>query len=182
MGKRTQITIGIIVLVWGLLLLLGRLLQIDIGVYLWPLLLIAIGVWLLLRPGGLARGGPTQVVLLGDIRRRGSWKVQQQDIWCLIGDVNLDFTDAEVPIGETLIKVQGFVGSVRVTVPEGVALSISSTAFVTDARVFGYKQDYIFTVYDTATEGYAEAERKIRLELLYFVTDLRVRHSADYQA
>jgi lia operon protein LiaF len=175
MDKRLQIYVGATIVALGVLSLVGTLWNIDVWGYLWPLLFIAAGVLLLTRARSPERYGETHVRLLGDVRRLGAWTVREQEIWCIIGDVNLDLTQAEVPAGETPIRVVGFVGDVTVTLPEDVGLAVSTTAMVTTARVFGQKQDYVFTPYRMESDAYREANRKIRLDLLYMVADLHVR-------
>lgn len=177
MWSKRRVIIGSVILVLGVLLLIGNLLQIDIGAYLGPLALMGIGVWILMRPHRSGSRGFTHFMVLGDHRRYGKWRVKDEDILCLIGDISLDMTGAEVPLGETTLKLQGFVGGIRVRVPEGVGISIDSTAFLTDAHVFGSKHDYLLTPYEYQSEGYAEAAQRVHLELLYFVADLNVRRS-----
>jgi len=80
-----------------------------------------------------------------------------------------------VPVGETLIRIFSFVGDVRVSVPEGVGVSVSSMAFVTDVRGLGQKGDYIMTPFELSSDDYENAERRVRLETLAFVRNLRVR-------
>jgi lia operon protein LiaF len=174
MLRRSQVRIGAAITVFGLLLLISNLLQVNLWDYLWPLILIGLGAWLIFRPQRRQREVPTRFLLLGDVRRRGDWSVREEDIWVIIGDTNLDFTQARLPEGETTLKVQGFVGGVRVTVPEGFGLRIRSTAFVTDAHVMGSHQDYFLVPYDYVSGGYETAVRRVNLELLHFVTDLRV--------
>ena len=177
MGSKSRIVIGSAVVALGVLLLIGSLLQINIWSYLWPLILIGIGAWVLMRPRGFGGRGFTDFMLLGDHRRRGKWQVKDANIFCLIGDITLDMTDADIPMGETTIGLQGFVGAVRVRLPEDVGISISSTAFLTDAHVLGNKQDFLLAPYEYRSEGYAEASRRVHFELLHFVTDLNVRRS-----
>lgn len=177
MRSKRRIVIGSAILALGVLLLIGNLLQIDIWAYLWPLVLIGIGIWILMHPRRSGGRGFTHFMLLGDHRRYGKWRLKDEDILCLIGDVSLDMTTADIPLGETVLKLQGFVGGIRVRLPEGVGVSIYSTAFLTDAHVFGTKHDYLLTPYEYQSEGYAETAQRVRLELLYFVADLNVRRS-----
>ncbi len=117
--------------------------------------------------------------MLGDIRRSGEWDVSDEEFWVGIGDVRLDMTDAAIPAGETLLRVWSFVGSVRLTVPEDVGVSVSSSAFVTDARMSGQKREGILTPVRLASDNYDSAERSIRLETTSFVGDVRVQRVPD---
>ncbi len=175
MRVKTQIIIGAIVVVWGLLLLVGNLVGIDVWAYVWPLVLIAIGVWLLTRRGRPGGRAFARFILLGDVHRRGAWNVKDEDIFCLIGDIHMDLTQALIPPGETTVRMQGFVNSITLRVPRDVGVAVSSTAFLTTARAFGHKQDFMITPYEVQSDNYPDADRKIRFELLYFVADLKVR-------
>ncbi len=190
--RRPQVILGTAILILGLLLLIGNLTGIDICAYLFPLILIGIGVWIVTRPSVIAGGKDTQIQLIGDIHRRGKWAVHDQDFLCGVGDIYLDFTEAHVPEGETRLRLYGIVNDVRLimpeaegvindatlTMPETIGVSIASTSFLTSARGFGDKQDYFLTVYENESGSYASATRKIRLELFYFVVDLKIRRAS----
>jgi len=178
MLRRAQLVIGIGIIVFGSILLIGNVLQVNIWAYVWPLLVITLGVWIILRPRVSGRAA-TAVRLLGEIRRIGAWQVRDQEIWTLISDVDLNFTSAAITEGETVIRVLGFIGDVDLTVPDEVGLRVISTGFVTSAKVFGYSQDYLLTGYETETPAFAEADRRVRVELVHFVTDLTIRAAGD---
>ena len=170
--QRNQIIFGALLLGLGLLLLFGVVLNIDVWSLICPLFLIAVGVWLLLRPR--MEGLQFNLKMIGDIRRRGDWVAEPEDIWLLIGDVVLDMSKAEIPKGETVIKIQGFVGSVKMRVPEGVGVELNSTAFITDARLMDQKQNIFVTPIMMKSPDYDTAERKIKLETLYFIGDIKI--------
>ncbi|MGC9469008.1 MAG: cell wall-active antibiotics response protein LiaF [Anaerolineae bacterium] len=179
MRERTRMIVGAVILGLGLILLIDALVGVNIWDYLWPLIIIGIGVWILMRSRKMERRGLTVFQLLGDVRRRGAWTVREEEIWCVIGDVRLDLTEAQIPEGETTIALRGFVGSVNITVPADIGLAVTSSAILTDARVLGDKQDYVLTVYEAKSDNYVEAARKVRLDILYFVVDLRARMAVE---
>jgi len=170
--RNNQVIFGTILLGLGLLLLFGAIFNIDVWSLICPLFLILIGVWLLLRPKMAT--APFNLRLLGDIRRHGAWQVADEDIWLIVGDVVFDMSEAEIPQGDTNLKSQGFVGSVKLRVPEGVGVLISSTAFVTDVRLFGQKQNSFVSPVTMQSPDYASAEKRIHLETLYFVGDIKI--------
>jgi lia operon protein LiaF len=179
MHAKWQVYIGILVTLIGLMFLIGAIFDVDVGAFCWPIGLIALGIWLLLRPQLVGPDMAARLKLLGDIRRRGEWPVADEEMWVGIGDVNLDLTSADIPVGETTLRILGFVGDVKVRVPQGVGVSVSSTSFVTDARIFGEKRDGIFFPVHFASQDYDTAERKIRLETAHFVMSLRVRQEVE---
>ena len=177
MRGKGQIIFGLVILLVGLALLIDNLFHISIWSFFWPLTIIALGVWMILRPRGVGTRARVWQRLLGDVRRTGDWRVTDEEFWHLIGDIRLDMTEAQIPEGETTIRIYGLVGSLRLVVPEGVGVSVSSTAFVTDARVFGQKTDNVLSPYKYQSEDYSTAERRIRIESSRFITDLRVKRA-----
>jgi lia operon protein LiaF len=174
MRNRGQIIFGSLLLFFGLVLILGNIFHINIWAVCWPTGLILVGIWFLLRPRLNQPGSGINISPLANIRRYGSWTVRNEETWIIVGDIKLDMTQAEIPLGETTIHSYGFVGDVRLIVPQGIGLSITSTAFLTDAKILGQKGDHFFIPVYYTSENYATAERKVRLETLYFVIDLDV--------
>jgi predicted membrane protein len=175
MRNQGQILIGIVIIVVGLVFLIGGLLNIDTGILCLPTVLIVLGIWLLLRPWVAGRDTALGMAVFGPVRRAGTWQVADQEIWLLVGDVNLDVTEADIPLGESRIRIFAFVSTIRLLVPEGVGVAVVSTAFLTDANVLGKKREAFLTTTYITSEGYETAERKIRLEPTLFVADVKVK-------
>jgi hypothetical protein len=174
MHNRGQLILGLAIILIGVLFLIGNLLKVDVGA-LWPVGLILLGLWLFLRPQLISSDTSTRQKLIGDVRRDGVWQVADEEIWLGVGDVRLDMTEAEIPPGESCIRVWSFVGDVKLSVPQGVGVSVSSSAFISDVRVLGQKREVFLAPVHVASEDYGTAERKIRLETTCFVGDVRVR-------
>jgi lia operon protein LiaF len=175
MTKRRELFLGGILVIVGALALIGALLHVSLWTYFWPLLFISLGVWFILRPRMVAERRAVSLKLIGDIKRRGAWQVADEEIWLIVGDVDLDLSQAVIPDGETRLSAYGFVGDVELIVPEGVGLKMHSLAFVSDAKVFGGKEESFVLPYDYATPGYDEAPKRIRLDTVHFVSELEVR-------
>jgi lia operon protein LiaF len=112
---------------------------------------------------------------VGTVQRRGTWQVTDEEFYVGVGDVRLDLTTADIPEGETCIRVLVGVGSVSVRVPEGVGVSVSSTGFVVDVRALGRKQVGFFTPFEVTSDDYQTAGSKVHLETVSFVGDVKVR-------
>lgn len=177
MRNQGQIFIGGVIILVGLLFLIGNVLHIDVGVFCMPLALILLGVWLLLRPYLVGPSTTLGWTLFGPVRRSGAWQVTDQEFWLFVGDVILDFTQADIPTGETTLRLFGFVGNIRLRVPEGVGVALSSLAFLTEAKVLGEKRSGMFGPLRLTSEGYELAERKIKLELTFFVADVKTKQA-----
>jgi len=177
MRSKGQIIFGLVILLIGVSLLIDNLFHISIWSFFWPLTIIALGVWMLLRPRSLAPGAKVRQRLLGDIRRKGEWQVANEDFWVLIGAIKLDMTEAQIPDGETLIRTYGFIGDIKLVLPEGIGISASCTSFVTDAKAFGQKTNNIMSPFEFVSDDYVAAERKVRLECTHFIADLKLRRT-----
>ena len=127
MRNQGQMIFATILILLGILLMLGNLLDVNVWKLVWPIGIILFGLWLLLRPRFTSSDTSTQV-LLGDYRRRGEWQVVEQDIFLGIGNAVLDMSDAEIPLGETRIRVWGFVADVKLTVPRDVGVALDDDA------------------------------------------------------
>jgi predicted membrane protein len=174
MRNRTQLYIGLGLILIGIITFLGIFFNYDFGAIFCPSILILIGIWLLVRPR-TSVAGTENFRFVGDVRRRGDWKVEGQEYWGFVGDVDLDFTQAQVPEGETVIRSYGFVGTVRAYAPENVGVQVTSNAFISNVRMFEQKQDSFISPVEMATPGYNAASRKVRIEAIYFISDVKIR-------
>lgn len=170
-----EILIGVAIIGVGLLILLSALLHVSLFSIICPLFLIALGAGLIIRLGRSEAGAVFRVTPIGDMRLRRGVPIADHEIWVGVADIDLDLAPDDLRPGETVFRIYGFAGDLDLRVPEGVGVSIWSLAFVTDAKVFGEQQTSILSPISFSTDGYAEAESKVRLEALAFVTDLKVR-------
>jgi lia operon protein LiaF len=175
MRNQGQLFAGSLLIIFGLLFLCGTVFHINVWAFCWPIGLILLGVWILLRPQMIGPGTQVRVVPLGNIRRDGAWRVENEEFWVFVGDVSFDLTRADIPTGETTLRLFGFVNDVTLIVPQGVGFAVSSTAFVTDLKVLGQQHESFVMPYAFTSDGYATAERKVRLEATYFVASIQVR-------
>ena len=174
MQNRGQIIFGVIILALGLTSLLSAVFNIDFWAFCWPIGLIVLGIWLMLRPRISRPDAGVIVTPFGDIHRRSAWTVSDQEIWYFIGDAEFDLSQATVPAGESTIRLYGFIGEIKIRAPRDLGVSVTSTAFLTDARFWGDKQDYFLTTAHRVNDAYASAESKVNIETMFFITNLRV--------
>jgi predicted membrane protein len=182
MRNNTQIFIGVAILVIGLVSLIGSIFDVDMGNFLCPTALILVGVWLLVRPRLVSPGTAFTTRLLGDVRRRGEWQVADEEIHLGVGDIKLDMASANIPIGETRIRAFGLVNSIILVVPQEVGVAVSSMAFLTEAKIFGQKHSQFFSAFYLASEEYETAQRKVCLDLTYFVADITIKRTTQETA
>lgn len=175
MRSQGRILGGILIIFLGVMILASQLLRVDFCPLFFAVLLITFGIALLLRPRALGPETSLRARLFGPVRHRGSWQVQEEEIWLFVGDVRLDLTEAEIPVGETAIRIFGFVVDLRAIVPEDVGVAITSSAIISDARIHGRKRDSFVVPAHITTENYDGAERRIRFETTGFIANSRVK-------
>ncbi len=174
MKKQTQILIGGALIGFGILIMMSNLFNIDFGAICWPSFLILVGVLVIVRPRIASPGTDVRMLLFGDFHRSGEWEVMDKEIWSFVGDVDLDFTQANFPEDEVTFQLYRFVGDVDIIVPKDIGISISAMGFVTEARLEGKKRGGVLTPIRYTSENYESSIKKIHLEMISFVTDLKV--------
>lgn len=175
MKNRGILVLAFILIASGILLLLSDLFQINAWAILFPLILIALGLWAIFRPKLGGENSNIDFTLLGDIRRRPTGVLNNKEYWLIIGDLDMDLTSVEIPAGETTIRVVGFVSDLNFILPTDAAISMTAGAIAVDAKIDGHKQEGVFTPVHYETPGYAQAERRLRLDISMFVADVSLR-------
>jgi predicted membrane protein len=174
--KRWQLTIGIILIVLGIIALMNQVFpNLNIGRFVGPLVLIGLGLLLILRPRIAGPDVIVQIPILGDIRKTGIWKATQHEIWWFVGSSRLDFSEAIFPSGDAVIKIFGFVTDVKVILPDDVGLRVSSSAFVNEYSGLQGKQERFLSPVEDQTANYLSAEKRADLLIVAFVSEIKVR-------
>jgi uncharacterized membrane protein YhaH (DUF805 family) len=174
MQNRTTFVIGIGLVTLGVIAIFNTLFQINLWSILLPLLLIGLGVFIVFRPKTLDANTNLVFKPLGDIDYSGNWLVSPQEIWFIVGDAELDFSQAVIPDGITHIKLISFVGDVRIRESQSAGLQVSSKAFVTDSKVHGHKQDYFLSPLKYTSPQFENQSKKIVIDSWFFVGEIRV--------
>ncbi len=177
MRDRGQFMLGLFLVVLGLIFLLSTVFDINLWPFCWSIGLIGLGVWLVVRPRMVGENVGTEFSLIGDLRRRGAWAVRNEEIWHGIGDVELDLTQAEIPPGESIIRIFSFIGDVNVYAPANIGLAVRSTGFFVDADLMQEKIETFLSPAEASSENYASAERRVRVELTAFIAEMKARQA-----
>lgn len=172
--RRSEILIGAIVLGAGVLFLIGAVFDIDVWGLLCPAGLIVLGGWLIYRTRQDPREGDLRIRFVGDIRRSGMWRVDNEETWGFVFDTKLDFTQAEIPVGETSLRMICFVNDIKVTMPAEVGIAVYSLAFMTEARINDKNEQVFVMPYEWKSDNYEMASKKIILKPSSFVSELRI--------
>ncbi len=176
MKAQGQVILGIVLIAVGLLAILDRWLGISLGRVFFPLLLIALGVWVMLRPSRVAAGTRVAQQLFGDVVRRDT--VADEDILVLLGDVKIDWRAADWPSTPVQVRVSGLLGDVRVKVPEDVGVALDCRLAIGSLRLDDRKQDAFFAQTQLRTDGYEDARWKLAIEVTHLLGDVRIERGS----
>jgi lia operon protein LiaF len=174
MRNRGQLFLAVFLILFGALFLLSEFFDINPWGLFWALALILLGGWMIFRTTMEKTETDVQYRFFGEVYRGSDWQAADEEHWMFVSELRYDLKDAEFPTGETRLQVTAFVGEVKISLPEDVGVKVTSTAFVTDARVLGRKRENIIFPTTITSDNYMTAERKFRLEMTCFVSDVRV--------
>jgi len=176
--RRGLIIIGVVLVMLGLISLVNQIFpSLDLGRFIGPVILIALGVILILRPKIAGPNVKVQIPVLGDLRNDGLWEVTQHEFWWFVGSNRLDLTDAVFPEGEGVIKIYGFVNDITIIVPDDVGLAVISMAFVNDYHGLYTKQERFLSTLEEQTPNYSSTDKRVQLQSFAFVAEIKVRPS-----
>ncbi len=173
MNRINPISFGIIIIVMGVLLLLGNLFGWSVGKLIIPLLFIGLGVWLLL-PHHHEDVQSNVTGFIQEIKRNGRWTVQNESFHAFISDLKLDLTEADIPDGETLFYISGFIGDITIRVPDDVGVRLSTSVFIGEATIMGQKRGGVFSPVELQTTDYKLAERRLHITASHFINNIKV--------
>lgn len=174
MRSRGFMFFGILLILFGLLALVSNLTGIELGNFCFPVGLILIGLWVLARPKMVKDGSAVEFNLLGEFKRSGGWTVKPVEIWSGVGEVKLDFSQAEVPAGETRLHIYSLVGDIVLRPGTNIGLQLTVNGMVNSIKWMGAKQDNFLSSVQLADAEFAQAERKLLVEVTALIGDIKV--------
>lgn len=113
---------------------------------------------------------------IGDVSfKESNWALEPMELYNAIGDYFIDFSKAYIPEKETPILVQGWIGDVKMIIPENIPVHIQSEITIGDIRIFDHKTDVISrrsAVFKSP--GYDEATRKLKITIRLKIGSIRI--------
>ncbi|MDQ0153761.1 cell wall-active antibiotics response protein LiaF [Robertmurraya andreesenii] len=199
--KRNDLFFSSFVVLFFSLLVLDRFHVIDFGFWdiwkLWPVLIILFAFSILFKKRSLRihftndlasdmykkgldgelLGGRKKVrgLTIGDISfKENNWALEPMELYNTIGDYFIDFNKAYIPEKETSVTLKGWIGDVKMIIPEGVPVSIQANIKVGDIRIFDHKSEAINRYLEYETPGYDEATRKLKIMIELKIGSIRI--------
>lgn len=142
------------------------------------LALIALGVLAMLAAWRVRRFSRRLRRAIGHVRSaQDGWAVGDAVVSTVIGDIALDLRHAELPEGETELRLFCWLGTIQVRVPAGAGVDVTAQAIVGSVDVLGRFEAGIVRDVHARSEGYEARPRRIKLRLSTFVGELLVVQS-----
>ncbi len=112
---------------------------------------------------------------IGDLFVGGpNWPLRDSFIEQKIGSIRMDLSETPIPEGETVLEVECKMGDVDVRLPEGLAVSIEAHCKIGSVTLFDRSSNGSGALF-YQSEGYQDAERKVRLLIEVKIGDLNVQ-------
>jgi len=174
MRNKNQLLFGGSIILFGLIILLGNLFRISIWSFIWPLLLIGIGVFLIFHRQNLQGKSHVKYGFVLNIKRSGIWEIDNREFWQFASDIRLDFTSAVIPDGDWIWQFNGFAHEIKLHVPSNVAVALTTHAFVTEKNIEGDREDLIFIPLEWKTDNFDTSNNRLTLIANGFVVNSHV--------
>lgn len=175
MKNRTAILIGIILITVGAFSIIDAIFGVNLWSLVFPLILIALGAFILFRPKSLQEKSNFVLRFINEKDKNHPWTLASAEYLSFVTDLDLDFSKAIIPDGETTIQLNSFVNDLEIILPIEAGFKLESKGFVNETKIKGHKETTIFTPFEYETPDYINQPKKIILQSSTFVSDIKIR-------
>ncbi|MDQ0189199.1 cell wall-active antibiotics response protein [Alicyclobacillus cycloheptanicus] len=113
--------------------------------------------------------------LIGDVSiGHEPWVLSNVELWNGVGDIRVNLATALVEDGDYHLNVGGWVGDVRILVPEDLDVAIDAEIRVGDLQVFGEKQAGSGRRVHMEDPGYAASTRRCRIDVSLQIGEVQI--------
>ncbi|RIW35352.1 hypothetical protein D3H55_08125 [Bacillus salacetis] len=112
---------------------------------------------------------------IGDVKyNQPNWPLESMRLSNMIGNYYFDISKAYIPEGETPIYLKGWIGDVKMLIPEDIPVDIKIDGSIGDIKLFGQKSSDIKPNMNYRTPGYENAEKKIKIIIEFSIGSVRI--------
>lgn len=199
--RSRQVFWGVLLILFGTLLLLDNLNVLDFGEAVrrfWPLLLVAWGIKILFfQKSSSGLGATTTMVenppekeadlfdaeffsrniLLGDIKARiKNEHFRGGNASLALGDIWLDLRNAALAEGSHRLKVSAGIGDIHILLPKNMAYEVAVSVAVGEYFDSRGKRSLIMASDSLQSEGYQESDRRLSIQISAMIADIGIYH------
>ncbi|MSP22842.1 MAG: hypothetical protein EXR66_07510 [Dehalococcoidia bacterium] len=136
--------------------------------------LVALGVLAILAAWRVRRFSRRLRRTVGHVEAASDLRVQDGVISTVFGDITLDLRDAELPLGETELRLLSWIGTVTVRVPADVGLDVTAQSLLGSVRVLEEREDGLVNDIHVTTKGYQGRPQRLLMRLSTLVGEVTV--------
>ena len=101
-------------------------------------------------------------------------ELQNVEIGSFLGDIEVKLHGGKLASGLNRMIISGFIGDVRVLVPQGMAVFAQSSNFIGDIEMMGRRSSGIGNSLDAQTPDYNDAASKLYVATNHFIGDVHI--------
>lgn len=138
------------------------------------LALLALGVLAILAAWRVRRFSRRLRRTVGHVEAASGLRVQDGVISTVFGDITLDLRSADLPAGETELRLLCWVGTVTVLVPADVGLDVTAQSLLGAVRVLDRHEEGLVNDIHVTSEDYASRPHRLLMRLSTLVGEVTV--------
>lgn len=148
--------------------------SINIGGLIWPSILILIGVSFLL---GFRNGGSSNVAIMSGVERKDSWDVKSGSYLAMMGGIELDLRQAQIPDETIHMNATAFMGGINIIVPPDLTVDCEGTVMLGGVEFFKKSSGGIISSLHEA-QGDGKGTRVVRISCFVALGGITVKSAA----
>jgi hypothetical protein len=138
------------------------------------LALIELGVLAILAAWRVRRFSRRLRRTVGHVEAASGLRVQDGVIATVFGDISLDLRNADLPAGETELRLFCWVGTVTVLLPAEVGIDVTAQSLLGAVRVLDRHEEGVVNDIHVASPDYARRPRRLLMRLSTLVGEVTV--------
>jgi|GEM_PF-5354932 len=103
-----------------------------------------------------------------------SWVLKDMSLWNGLGDIRLNLATAQMEPGTYHLSLGGWIGDVRLLVPQHVALHVSANVSLGDVTVFDERDSGMSSAVEYRDDDFDTADIKIHLDVNLKIGDVQI--------
>jgi hypothetical protein len=138
------------------------------------LALLALGVLAILAAWRVRRFSRRLRRTVGHVEAASGLRVQDGVIATVFGDISLDLRQADLPAGETELRLLCWIGTVTVLVPAEVGIDVAAQSLLGAVRVLDQREEGVVNDIHVVSEDYSTRPRRLLMRLSTLIGEVTV--------